>query len=181
MYRRPREYREMAGWQCAAGRAILRLEAREFAPLIATTKNTILRYERGEFMPRPQTTATIKQVLRQRGVVLTFDKFGEPKGLFITWKAYARAYPERPATKHRKRPEEVGAEIRAHPELDKPVHPPGVRLPRHPPELPQQRVVPTPQPVQTPASLAAMEEQTRRLMAELRQLKGEPAEDDWSA
>lgn len=170
MYRRPREHREMAGWQCAAGRAILRLEAREFAPLIATTKNTILRYERGEFMPRPQTTAKMKQVLRQRGVFLTFDKFGEPKGLFITWRAYARAYPERPEIKHKKRPEEVGAEMRAHPELDKPIPPP-----------PQHRVVPTPQPIATPASLAAMEEQTRLLMAELRALKGEPAEDDWSA
>lgn len=180
MYRRPREHREMAGWQCAAGRAILRLEARELAPMVGTTKNTILRYERGEFMPRPQTTAVMKQVLRQRGVTLTFDKFGEPKGLFITWKAYARAYPERPAVKHKKRPEEVGAEVRAHPELDKPIPPLGVPMPKRAPALPQP-TAPV-RYVETPASLAAMEEQTRRLMAELRQLKGEPEpEDDWSA
>lgn len=163
MHRRPREEHELAGWQCAAARAILRLEARELAPLASTTKNTILRFERGEFMPRAQTVAALCQVLRERGVFPTFDKKGDPKGLTIGWQAYPYAYPERPTVKH-KTPEELGAQMR--------------ERPKPPPEI----VKRAPEITQTPASLAALEAQSKQLMAELRRLRGEPEEeDDWSA
>lgn len=171
MYRRPREFKEMAGWQCAAGRAILKLEAREMAPLAGTTKNTILRFERGEFMPRLQTVGALAQVLRERGVFPTFSKKGDPKGINIGYQAYPYAYPERPVVQH-KTPEELGAQMRAHapPAAEKII-----------PQTISGRAKQTPETPETPA-LAALEEQSKRLMAELRALKGEPQDDsDWSA
>lgn len=105
----------MAGWQCAAGRAILRLEASAFGPLAGTTKNTILRFESGEFMPRPATVLQIERTLRERGVYPIYDKRGEPKGINVNWIAYATAYPARREATH-KRPEEIAARQRAAPQ-----------------------------------------------------------------
>lgn len=113
MHRRRREAREVAGWQCAAGRAILRMEASQFAPLAGTTKNTILRFESGQFMPRRETVGEIERAFRERGIFPIFTKDGDPRGITIGWQAYGFAYPEY-EVQHR-RVEEIAARQRQNP------------------------------------------------------------------
>jgi hypothetical protein len=112
-YRRKREWREMAGWQCLAGRSILRMEASQFGPLAGTTKNTVLRFESGEFVPRRETVFKIDQALRERGVYPTYNNKGQPRGLAIGWKAYGYAYPDWAASQ--KSLEDIGRHLRSYP------------------------------------------------------------------
>jgi hypothetical protein len=112
-YRRKREWREMAGWQCLAGRSILRMEASQFGPVAGTTKNTILRFESGEFVPRRETVFKIDQALRERGVYPTYNNKGQPRGLAIGWKAYGYAYPD--WAKSQKSLEDIGRHLRSYP------------------------------------------------------------------
>jgi hypothetical protein len=112
-YRRKREWREMAGWQCLAGRSILRMEASQFGPFAGTTKNTILRFESGEFVPRRETVFKIDQALRERGVYPTYNTKGQPRGLVIGWKAYGYAYPD--WAKSQKSLEDIGRHLRSYP------------------------------------------------------------------
>jgi transcriptional regulator with XRE-family HTH domain len=153
----------MAGWQCAAGRAILHMQQGELAALAGTTKNTIARFESGEFMPRPVTVLALEQVLRDLGVDATFDIRGEPRGVVIRWEAWSRAYPV-PGVKHRKRPEEYGREMRERVVSVTSDHDPKERVVD--PTLP-----PPPSPEHR-ADLAMLEAEQQRLMGELARLKG---------
>lgn len=145
----------MAGWQCAAGRAILRLEASAFGPLAGTTKNTILRFESGEFMPRPATVLAIERTFRERGVYPIYDKRGEPKGIHVRWIAYATAYPSRREARH-KRPEEIARRYQG---------------------VPSQPQVMTARSDQHDA-IAALEAQRQRLMDQLAQFRRTEAQED---
>jgi DNA-binding XRE family transcriptional regulator len=168
VHRRPREERELAGWQCAAARTVLHMETRELAPLAGTTKQTIHRFESGEFMPRPQTVLAIEKVLRDRGVVPTFYSQGEPRGISVGWAAYSRAYPARPIKKHRSIPEETAARLRAR-EKEQAQAP----KPPAPPKSPINRVQ------LDQGMIADLEAQARQLQAELTRLRGnEWAEDE---
>lgn len=150
----------MAGWQCAAGRAILKLEASAFGPLCGTTKNTILRFESGEFMPRPATVLAIERTLRERGVYPIYDKRGEPKGVNLNWLAYGAAYRQPRPTQH-KRPEAIA--LRQQPPLAPP--PPVVMARRD-----------------EHGAIAALEAQQQRLLEQLAQIRRlelqEDADDD---
>ena len=181
MFRRKRQYRELAGWQCAAGRAILRLEASAFAPLAGTTKNTILRFEGGQFMPRVPTVLEIDRALRERGVFPTFTREGDPRGVVIGWQAYGAAYPgyevhhrtlEEIAEHQRKFPPPLDA-VRSwngvEPDSDIDVHQSPRAVPDH--------VSP-----QFPAAhgnkIDALEAEQRRLIAELARLRQEAGRED---
>lgn len=192
MFRRQRAERELAGWQCAAGRALLHMETPELAKLAGTTKHTIQRFENGAMMPRPPTVLAIEVALRNQGVRFFWDKRGEPKGLYLSWQAYARAYPGRPKVSHR-RPEEVGAKYREHPGKIYPW-----RRDRQPPEVDPPRVAPATAPSGSEFSInwyssrsgptvppsprgniAILEAQVARIRSELARLK-EKAKDESS-
>lgn len=149
----------MAGWQCAAGRAILRLEASAFGPLAGTTKNTVLRFESGEFMPRPATVLALERALRERGIYPTYDKRGEPKGINLNYLAYPAAYPQRPQTKH-KRPEEVARQREV---------------------LPAAVVISRPDQQDAIAALEAQQQRLMKQLEEFRRLEAYADDDDWSA
>jgi len=177
----------MAGWQCVAGRAILRMEASQFAPMAGTTKNTLLRFESGQFMPRPATVLDIDRTFRKHGVMATFTRDGEPRGIVISWHAYRFAYPGQPLTKHRDL-DEIAERLRANP-------PPPVQLEnakgdRAPPkmrdkgvplyEAKQRETSPRASELQSPQVPAArgdmidaLEAEQRRLIRELERLKEE--------
>jgi len=153
----------MAGWQCAAGRAILRLEAREFAPLAGTTKNTILRFESGEFMPRPVTVIAIEKMLRERGIIPTFDRHGEPLGILLKWQAYAFAYPEGYKRHKHRRPEEWAQVQRERAAAAAPDNSP---------------INPVPPSPARRDDLAMLEAKQQRLLAELARMKAYEANED---
>jgi hypothetical protein len=169
MFRRKRQYRELAGWQCAAGRAILRLEASAFAPLAGTTKNTILRFEAGQFMPRVPTVLEIDRALRERGVYPTFTREGDPRGVVIGWQAYGAAYPGYEV--HHRTLEEIAEHQR-----------------KFPPPLDSVRSWNGVEPVVDVASprvpaahgdqIDALEAEQRRLIAELARLRQEAGRED---
>lgn len=146
------------------------MEAVDFAPLAATSKNTILRFESGQYMPRPSTVLEIDSVFRKHGIFPTFTREGEPRGLFIGWQAYRYAYPNYEV--HHKSVEEIAAHQRKYPP------PPGaVRSWKG-----VDPDAPVPPPVENPVDsgdIARMEAEAARLMAELARLRGEDDEHDF--
>lgn len=146
------------------------MEAADFAPLAATSKNTILRFESGQYMPRPSTVLEIDSVFRKHGIFPTYTRDGEPKGLFIGWQAYGYAYPERTPVQH-KSVDDIAKHLRKYPP------PPGATRSWKgvDPDAP------APPPVENPVDsgdIARLEAETARLMAELERLRSETEDDE---
>jgi len=69
------------GRQCRAARAWLRLEVRDLASRVGTTRATLHRFELGKNTPRAHTLDGIRRELERCGIRFTFGSDGRPKGI----------------------------------------------------------------------------------------------------
>ena len=69
------------GKQCRAARAWLRLEMRDLARRVGTTRATLQRFELGKNTPRAHTLDGIRRELERCGIRFTFRSDGRPKGI----------------------------------------------------------------------------------------------------